>query len=349
MKTKYNTYNLKENDTLISISKELNKTPIEVAGFHNIFADEDNYIGTTFPNNLKELYVPLTINIKELEHTPKVNFDYDSHLNLKPSKQSLLYQVEKEISSKSNTYTLRFKTEIKCIKKSGVNFVFEINKLDREKDSSLDTILYDLIEKLDTVFYPLQLLISDEGKLIEIKNHKQILENWKNLKPTIFEEFEGKVIENYLEYFEKNISDLKTLENLLFKDLFLNTYFNNLYINYTSRHYIEKQYDFPLFAKIKNVSYLVNQKIDPYLSNEGKIEIEISGKSNDKRTQLDFESNLDESFFTESSANKIIEGNFEVKYILNSVTNTIENAKLVCDLKLNDYKKIIVSLNLIRD
>ncbi|CAM3749360.1 hypothetical protein FLGE108171_13195 [Flavobacterium gelidilacus] len=347
MKTKYNTYSLKEKDTLISISKELNKTPIEVAGFHNIFADEDNYIGTTFPSNLKELYVPLSINIKELEHTPKVNFDYDSHLSLKPSKKVLLYQVEKEIVSKSNTYTLKFKTEIIFIKNSGVNFVFDINKLDRKKDSSLDTILYNLLEELDQVFYPLQLLISEKGELLEITNHNEILKNWSTLKTELQEKYEGEVIENYIKYYEKNITDKIVLEKMLFKETFINTYFYKLYTNYTSTHFIEFNYCFPVISKIKNIDFVVKQSVNPFLSDDNKVEIEISGKSIDKRTQLDFDSNLDDPFFMESETNNLVEGNFDAKYLLNPESKIIESVTLSCDLLLENPKKINLSIILI--
>jgi hypothetical protein len=347
--TKYTVYTLKENDTLKSIAAELNKTPQEVADFHNIFANASNAIGVLFPKDLKELYLPISINVKELDHLPKVKFDNNVYLLMKPKKDRLVYQIDTKITTKEKVYSLYYQMAIQCVKAEEMNFVFEINKFERDKDEKLDTIFYGLMEKLDQVFYPLQLLVSMEGNLLEIKNHPQILENWTVLKPKVFDEYQGKVVENYVAYFEKNITDKKKFESLLFRDLFLNTYFNSLYGNYTSKYCFEKQYSFPLISKNKNVAYFVQQKIDPYLTEDNKIDISISGISNDKRTQLDFEYNLKDPFFLISGTNNIVEGTIEAKYTLNPENNIIEKAYLVSDLMLEDYKKIAVSLKLITD
>lgn len=347
MQTKYNTYKLKEADTLISIAKELKKTPQEVASFHNIFASEDKLIGVSFPKKLQELYVPLAIDVKEIEHIPKVKFDYNSVLNIKLSKQALVYKVEKQIITKLDSFSVKFQIEVKFIKKVESNFLFEIHKSHREKDTSLDTILYNIIEELEEVFYPLQLIISNEGAMIAIKNHKEILKNWSDLKPIVQEKYQGEVIDNYLSFYEKGISDKAVLESLLFKDIFLKTYFNSLYGNYTSTYAIEKQYSFPILSKCKNINFFVKQTIDPYLSEKGKVAIEISGELNDKRTHLDFESNLDESFFTVSESNKVVDGNIDIKYTLNAESHVIEKAFLECDLQLENYRKIKLAINLI--
>jgi len=349
MNTKYNIYKLKKTDTLKSISNELKKTPQEVAQFHNIFADDSNLIGVAFPENFKELYVPITVSIKELEHFPKVAFDYDSYLNIKPFKEQLIYQVENHIITKGTNYILKFQAGIKFIKKSNGNFIIEINKYKREKDKKLDSILYNLLERLEKVFYPLQVIVSNEGQILKINNYNQILKNWKQLKPSIFEEYEGKIIENYVSHFEKNILNEKKLEVFLFKDLFLKTYFNQLYDNYTSSFFYEKQYSFPILPKMRNVDYLIKQKIDPFLTKQGKIKIEIIGQSNDKRTQLDYESKLDEPFFIENNSNRVIKGVLEGKYILNAKTHIIEDACLKCDLQLDHYESITVSISLINE
>ena len=84
---------------------------------------------------------------------------------------------------------------------------------------------------------------------------------------------------------------------MVFKEVFLNTYFNSLYGNYTTRFNFEKEYDLPLNSKVSNIKYFVKQSVNPYLTKKNNIEVEISGKSIDKRTQLDYESNLDNAFF----------------------------------------------------
>ena len=349
MKAKYNIYVLKKDDTLISIATELNKSPSEIAGFHNIFVTEDNYIGTTFPANLKELYVPLSVSVKELEKVPKVNFDYDSYLSLKPKKQRLTYQVKKIITANNNYYELDFQIEIMFLKKQGASYLFEINKLTRKKDVNLDTILYNLLDELDQVFYPLRLLLSKEGSLEAVHNYKEILKNWSNLKPIIQEKYDGKIIESYLEYYENTLSDKAILERMLFKEIFLNTYFNSLYVNYTSSFSFEKEYAFPLNSKVKNIEYFVKQSVNPYLTKENKVEVEIKGVSVDKRTQLDYESNLDDAFFLMDDSNPLVEGNYEAKYELNQETNAIENVLLICDLQLEHQKEIKVAIKLVEN
>ena len=134
---------------------------------------------------------------------------------------------------------------------------------------------------------------------------------------------------------------------MLFKETFINTYFYKLYTNYTSTHFIEFNYSFPLISKIKNIDFVVKQSVNPFLSNDNKVEIEISGKSIDKRTQLDYESNLDDAFFLVDHSNPLVEGSFDAKYNLNRETNMIESVFLTCDLQLEHQKEIKVAIKLV--
>ncbi|WP_130736946.1 hypothetical protein [Flavobacterium sp. J27] len=345
MKKKYNILELSEKDTLFSVSKELQKPVDEIAGFHNIFATSDCVIGTSFPKNLKQLYVPSTINIREVKREPKVNFSYGSFLNLMPTNKENLYQIEKEIIQGTVSYKFNFQVGIKLIKKTGDDFIFRISKLNKEKDLKTDTILYNLLEELEQVYYPLELHISKSGCVSKIKNHKQILQNWKEQKIALYEKYQGDVVINYLDYYEKNISNKEVLEKLLMKDIFFTVYFNALYENYSTDYFFEKEFEIPVFSKCKHVNYLVNQKINPYLSKKGKVEIEIKGKAKDERTQLDFESNLDHSFFMPSGTNPVVTGDLKIKYQLNAITHSIDSVFFECDLQLEKYKKVRLTIS----
>lgn len=348
MKSKYNIYKLKENDTLINVAKRLEKTPQEVAHFHNVFANQESLIGVTFPKDLQELYIPRSINEKELEHLPKVKFNGGTKLGIKSFKNVLLYQVKNQIFSQKKIYKYNYQIEVKYIKKVKENYWFEVNKLNKVKDNKLDGNLYNVIEKTEEVFYPLQLLISEEGNLIEIYKHEEIVERWPKLKTSILEEFEGIVIENYLLYYEKNIFDKEKLQTLLFKDVFLNTYFSQVYIDYSSQYNVKRPLYFPLISRIKDVEYEVEQKIDPYVSKEKQIHIEINGHVNDKRVKLDFESNLDMPFFSRfENSNEKVEGKFKAKFNLNSNKFFIEKAELISELELDSIQKNEISIELI--
>ena len=85
------------------------------------------------------------------------------------------------------------------------------------------------------------------------------------------------------------------------------------------------------------------------MTKENKIEVEIHGASIDKRTQLDYESNLDDAFFLMDDSNPLVEGNFEAKYELNPETNAIEKVLLICDLQLEHQKEIKVAIKLVEN
>ena len=98
---------------------------------------------------------------------------------------------------------------------------------------------------------------------------------------------------------------------------------------------------------VSNIKYFVKQSVNPYLTKKNNIEVEISGKSIDKRTQLDYESNLDNTFFLVDNSNPLVEGSFEAKYNLNPATKMIENVFLTCDLQLEHQKEIKVAIKLV--
>jgi hypothetical protein len=339
----YNIYKIKESDTLQNIAKALNESPDDVARFHNIFASQDFLISSDFPENLKELFIKPDVSEKSLDNIPKVKFVYDNKLELKKLKTEIDYNVVINILTNERIFNINYKVKLKFISKIGENFIFELDKI-KEKDPDFD-IIQEVDFLVEKVIYPLQILVNEEGYLLEILNYKSILKRWKPLKKNILELFEGEIVEETLQQYENKILNEEIFKLLLKKDIFLNVFFNGIYSNYNNKFSIESTINFPVFPKINNLNFKVISKIDAFLTHENLISIDKNGSLEDNRTIQDLEHNLNKPQFAISSTNNFAKGNYAAKYLLNSNTNFIKKVIFSCEILLLDKHKIEVYIN----
>jgi hypothetical protein len=343
----HNTYTIKEGDTLRSMAKILEKTEWEVSRFHNMFANPDQIINVTFPKNLHTLYITPDIEIKEPDNKPKVQFDSNNKLAIIPHKGVLHYHVKHEVTLGTETITRTYEVKVRLVDQKGKSSLYEIDVITKPIDQNLDTMQQELVAEVARAIYPLALEIDKNGNWFEVYNFQTISKRWQTVKKQVLDEFEGKDLDTILAFYDPKFHDKENFTNLLGNDIFLNCYFNNLYLNYTKDNHFERILHFPILPNIKKVVYKVTQEINPYLKND-KINIQITGNIADTRATKDYDNQLNEPYYALVEPTAIQpEGSYIASYILNSKTNCLEQASVNCFIKLGEVNQIKMTIQLL--
>lgn len=351
MKAKYKKYKIKKGDTLESISLKLEKSSHEVKSFHNVFCNENDYISDKLPEDLKVLNIYPEYNEKELSLIPKVAFNKPYELELKPFPTKINYGVMYTITTGKEINTIKFETSVlfKGITEAK-DFIFEIDRISKTfiNDEETTTIADELAEKTSKVLYPIEIIVSHEGKWTGMNNYKEIHKRWESIKEKILDEYEGEWVEKYLLMNEEILEDEGALENSLKKDWFLNSYFNAIYVFYTHKFNFDTTMSFPILTNCEAVNYKVNQKIKEYLDEYNLIRIEQNGVLEEERSKADLqnESNIPH-YGMLYPGEDIANGKFRSLYFLNGKTNLIESLYLESSIELEAEKKIQVVVSLL--
>ncbi len=341
MVKKYNTYQIKTDDTLKSIAEALNKDPNEVARFHNIFAKQNELIGVEFPINLMSLYITPNISEKHIDNIPKVNFLYDRKLALKPFNKKLTYNFESYLINENETVILSCQKTVTYMQKIADYHLFEIDTLPNEE--TLSGIAIEFSFAVSKALYPIELVVSEEGNWIGIYKFELLAKRWQVLKPSIRDDFEGPEIEKRIAFYDILFQDEARCTQLLRKDIFLQAYFNNLYDNHTLGNFFERKVYVALLPNVAPVCYTIKQQVEEYVNPTNQIEIHQKGFFEDARSSVDFEYDLDEAYYV----GDMPKGNYLAKYKINSTSNCIESVHLDCDLQLATSKEIKIIIELV--
>ena len=338
----YNSYKIKKGDTLHNIAEALGKDYSEVARFHNIYAKQDDLIGMEFPKTLKELFIFPNISEKHIDNIPKTNFLYDSKLALKPFNKKLVYEVQTTQIIENNFFVLKYEKTVCYLKKVREYYIFEIDSILID-ESELSGISVEFNAQVTKAIYPLELVITDEGNWIGIYNFENITKKWHDLKENIEDNFEGDETKKLLDFYDALFKDESRCTRLLRQDIFLQTFFNNLYDNHTQRYFFERKVYFAILPNVAPVCFAVIQNVEEYVNEQNQIEITQKGIYEDERSCMDFEYELNSAFYD----GRMPTGSYMATYKLNSASNCIENVDLYCDLDLLKSQEIKVKIKLV--
>ncbi|CAM4124679.1 MULTISPECIES: hypothetical protein [Flavobacterium] len=351
MKPKYKKYKIKRGDTLEGISLQLEKSTHEVKSFHNVFCNDTDYIGNELPCHLKELFIYPEYNQEELSLIPKVSFSEPYKLELKPSQNKINYGVMYTITTGEDSNTLKY--EISLVfkgKNSDNDFIFEIDRISKTyiNDEEASSIADELAEKTNTVLYPLEIIVSQQGRWTGINNYAVIKTRWETVKEKILDEYEGRWVKQYLASNEVVLEEENLLFRALMKDWFLNSYFNSIYIYYTHKFKLDTTVSFPILTNCKAVEYKIEQKINEYLDEYNLIRIEQNGILEDERSKSDLQNEMDIPYYgTLYPEYDKANGKFRSLYFLNGKSNLIESLYLESSIALNVEKKIQVVVSIL--
>ncbi|EJL66531.1 hypothetical protein [Flavobacterium sp. CF136] len=215
----------------------------------------------------------------------RVFLEKNTLIHFNPFSQNRVYGFMSQNFENDNLIsTVHYKVDIVCIQSYDNNFTFEINR----KQVYIDNMAPDLkIEQIADIssqaIFPIRIKVSEEGSIIEITNHKDIIERWFPIKKRLSKYYCGNIVPEILHKIETTLNNKSLLEESICKTWFFHLYFKPLYTNYDQDEPHNYIWESPVFGN-QIISYDIHQTIEEYYSATDKIFINVKGKSIDKRS-----------------------------------------------------------------
>lgn len=357
-KVKHKIYKIQDGDTPQSVADKLEIELYDLRSYHNFNCIEDrDVINAYLPNHLKFILLkPLKFKANgEIEDKPLEYIRFstkDYQLPFDPSGENnylAVYTVENGDIKQSIKEELSVKWLATDINKYSF---FEIDRISKVyiDQKEADCIADEIAEKTGRIFYPLQIVVNEKGKWIDIHNYDIIQERWYKTKPKILEEYEGEEIEECLSRFEIKLEDKDAfLESFSF-NWFLRAFFNGINIEYKDQLVVEKNIFFPISNTFGDTRFLVKQEISPTLDNYNLVNITQKGILSDPRTKQDFENETDFPYDTLLEENpEKAQGQYNSYYFLNPRTYLVDSLFLECSIKLDIPIKTTITISNLED
>ncbi|KUJ61752.1 hypothetical protein AR687_11070 [Flavobacteriaceae bacterium CRH] len=357
-KVKHKTYKIQNGDTPQSVADKLEIELYDLRIYHNFNCIEDkDVINAYLPNHLKFILLK-AVKLKangELQDDPLEYIRFstkDYQLPFYPSGKNnylAVYTIENGNVKQSIKEEISVKWLATDINKYSF---FEIDRISKvyidEKEA--DCIADEIAEKTSRVFYPLQIVVNEKGKWIDIHNYDAIKERWEETKPKILEEYTGEEIEECLTRFEQKLVDKDAfLESFNF-NWFLRAFFNGINIEYKDQLVIEKNIYFPIGNTVGDTQFLVQQEISPTLDKYNLVNITQKGILSDPRTKQDFENDTDFPYDTMLEENpEMAEGLYNSYYFLNPRTYLVDSLFLECSINLAIPLRTTITISNLED
>ncbi|AMA50562.1 hypothetical protein [Flavobacterium covae] len=230
MNISWSVHVVQKGDTLESVAEELGISGKSLREYHNTYCELKYLINYNDLKGIKELILPSTQEIKEIKETEKkvrilssLPLYYLPQNFHKPS-----YDIEETIETSSKEpFTVSYKTTLKTTKeKEGTIISLTNSHFQKEEETPEDKISTLAIACINAI-YPIEFIINPGGQIINIKNHQEIINKFKERKLDLLTYFSGKINQTYIDTFEKTLTDRKKIlksycSTLLYQVLFPN-------------------------------------------------------------------------------------------------------------------------------
>jgi len=155
-------------------------------------------------------------------------------------------------------------------------------QIDRIGDVFVNEILPDLVAdrlaySAGKVFYPLVITVDQNGGFQTVYNCTEILKRWQSVKIKILNDFEGSLVENYIERMEKLLNNPDSIQVAFSNDWFIQTFFKPLYKEYGKHRTSESIYKFPIANSFNVEGYITEEKLSGKTNSFGAIELLHNG------------------------------------------------------------------------
>ncbi len=151
-------------------------------------------------------------------------------------------------------------------------------------DTAADSQLEQLAEIFATPLYPLKISMYTNGLFKDLMNYDLIKERWLAQRQAINQYYKGSVIAQLLKQTDIAYSSKIQLFNALRDDLFFKLYFAPLYVTYDKELRYEYGRKIALLPHKPPVIYGITQQLHPFYSDDGKLEVNVTGKCADPRS-----------------------------------------------------------------
>ncbi|MCV9929782.1 hypothetical protein OIU83_19125 [Flavobacterium sp. LS1R49] len=337
-------HSIKKGDTFESVAEELGIEWQTLRAYHNTHCVADaDVINAYFPSHLKFLLLkPIRLQANgELEEEPlkKVIFNNSFRIPFNRAKVKKNYVVMYTMENGEQVNTIKYKASVNWVATDKNEYSFF--EIDRQSnlcinDKEADTIAEKLSEQISSILYPLVIVVDQTGKWIDIHNFKIIQERWRTRKQNILGNNEGMTINKYLDFVDSMLVEKDNLLKNLLDDWFLTVLFNGIHTDHTSDLAFTTTVDFPIIPKEVPVKFEIIQKIEEYLNSANMLVIKRKGILADIANDI------------ASTENPQL-GNYYAIYHLNPNNYMIENVSLVCNIMLDNPKKVTIEIHNLND
>ena len=349
---RYRLHNVLPNETIESIARLYSIDVYKLIMFHNHNCEnsKDLIFITTNINKIKNIYVPRDLSV---DKSKLVKFNQFNKLVLKPETNTKKYAIRIVIETNTSV-EVKFEASIKWLKSTDQKHYFEIDRISPPYINSQELNLMADILAFETakVLYPMQIAVDTTGKYITVETSEGLVPDfiakWHQVKSTIYKQFEGITVDNYLLKMENIIADkANNLSFYLKNDFFIRTLFFGVYLNYVDEYSIEVEKTFPIIKHNIEPNYKLKMQVDPLIDEYGLITISGKGTLFETRTSTEiFKGVAFSEFNVENNVQVNTNGKINAKYFLNAQTKLVEHAFLECSIFDDEIaKKISINIS----
>ena len=336
--TKYKTHIIKKGETLQSIARQYEISVEELRRCHNIYCELSDLLEKELTHQT-QLFVPIKL---EKENT-KVKLDKNNCLPYSPINSAYEYGVIVTIEDGEDRNEIKYETSVKWVQKYEDLHIFEINRISKMyiNEEEINSIADKLSYETSKVLFPMHIMVDEYGNWEGVAKYNKYSERWKNIREQIYKEFEGEIVEEYLEKVEKVLEAPEQIELYMQGDFFLRSLFLGYCMQYEKNFTAEKHITFPIVENNIEPTYKIRVKLAPYLDEYNFICLEMEGNLDDERSKEDF---INESAFASETYQGTPFGKLWVKVFLNPNSCIPETLYLECSMDLEKNKKISVTI-----
>lgn len=248
-------YQVRNGDTLTSIASRLGMTSEELKLFHNSHCPKMDKVWFENLNDVKNIFVPTHFKTESQKENERYN--------------SLPGQFSD--SFWAQTYSINETFETSFESSVNIDYTIDVN-LRKDQNTGLYILSYsqrdfksggnepdDKVSDLSIAcmksIMPLEFILNEQGRIKGLADHKKITDTFTRQRKDLEEFYIGEVAQNYMDSFERSISNEAFLlrqfqSTLLFQTLFPRTDWFRRKIKWTE-HFYFVQNSFPLACEIK--------------------------------------------------------------------------------------------------
>lgn len=336
----HNIHIIKANDTLKSISMLFHLSEEEIKNFHNNYCESKDIILIDITNQ-KEIFLPRKAVI---DKSKLVSFGNGNYLEFKPQDCFQNFEIKIAIQNGEAINELKYEVSVQWLKEKNNLHYFEINRISKIfiNDEEVNQIADLLAFKTGEVLYPLQISVDENGKFNAVENLAIYKKRWDTIKEEVYKEFEGDIVDEYIEKIEKILDEPEVLTLLMKQDYFLRTIFFGVYQKYGPNYQIIGEEGFPIVSNLIEPNYEVKLQIDPLKDDYDLTNIEGIGRLKDERSKDDFIHENPFNLIVDENPNINNEGDLSLQFYLNSKTALPVSLFLECRLMLDEEKQVTV-------
>lgn len=197
------------------------------------------------------------------QHKKTVSVRDKNMLSFRPETLDHIYSVQVRLATGADVLPVQYHIAVKFLHLLPTGHLLQINRSELRIGNApaADSLVYELAQQCGNALYPLQLVLTRNGRITDIHDHETILERWKKTASYLRNYHTSDIALDYIDRTEATLRNKELLKNLLAQDLFFSVYFSPLYGIELNGSYPQR-IDYPVIPFRKPVIFHVKQQLE---------------------------------------------------------------------------------------